>query len=144
MKTIFNFLLNLSLVFYFWLEAIVFFFVPRRFRYKSVAGELVFITGAGSGLGRLLAHRFARAGARVVICDVNKAGLLETEQLIRDEIGVKVFPFECDITNREAVHELAEKIRHDIGKVTILVNNAGIVSGKSIMQVREFNNQIIA
>ncbi len=55
---------------------------------KSVRDEIVLVTGAGSGLGRLMAVAFARLGARIVIWDINEAGNKVTEKMVRD-IGAR-------------------------------------------------------
>ena len=68
-------------------------------------GELVLITGEGSGLGRELAIRFAKLGANIVVWDINKLGLDETIKLINEtNPGVKGYCYLCDITDRKAVH----------------------------------------
>ena len=50
---------------------------------KSVTGEVVLITGAGSGLGRLMALQFAKLGARLVLWDVNQAGNEQTAKMVK-------------------------------------------------------------
>ena len=62
------------LVDYYILEAIVLFFIPSAFRKKSIENELVLVTGAGSGIGRLQAVLFAEAGCNVVLWDINNKG----------------------------------------------------------------------
>lgn len=65
------------------IEAIVQFFVPVRYRSKSVSGDIVLITGGGGGLGRLLAERFAKLGAVIVVWDINKQGKpVETDTVV--------------------------------------------------------------
>jgi hypothetical protein len=57
---------------------------------KSVTSEVVLITGAGSGLGRLMAQRFAELGARLVLWDINQAGNEETAKMVENtgaEVG---------------------------------------------------------
>ncbi len=99
---------------------------------KDVDGEIVLITGAGSGLGRLLSLDFARRGAMVVCCDINKKGVDETVEEIKSKHGsARAYVFDC--SDRKEVYACAEQIRKDVGDVTILVNNAGIVSGKKFL-----------
>lgn len=95
---------------------------------KSIAGEIALITGAGSGIGRLTALRMSRLGAKVVLWDVNRAGLDETKKMIEAE-GGDVWTYVCNVADRDVVYEVADRVRQDVGHVTILVNNAGIVSG---------------
>ena len=98
---------------------------------KSIKDQVVLITGAGSGLGRLVSIKLAKKGAKIVGWDINEEGLRETQTLINSEFPESEqdndrFTFaKVDITNRHQVYEEAEKI----GKpVDILINNAGIVT----------------
>lgn len=59
---------------YYFCESIILFCVPRKFRAKSAAGEIVLVTGAGGGLGRLMALKFAKLGATVIVWDIKKDG----------------------------------------------------------------------
>lgn len=131
-----NNFIALCLVFYYWLRGIILFFIPKRLRYKSVKGELVLITGGGSGLGRALAVRFAKLGANIVVWDINKSGLDETVKIV-EEFGtnIKIKSYVCDITDRNAVYDTAEKVREEVGSVTILINNAGVVNGQFLMDI---------
>ena len=124
------------LLFYYWFLGIIMFFVPKSLRYKSVKDELVLITGAGSGLGRALAIRFARLGAHLVVWDINKPGLEETVKLVKEaNPSIKCKPYICDITNRQVVYETADRVKQEMGSVTVLVNNAGVVNGKNLMDI---------
>ena len=69
---------------------------------KSVRGKHVFITGAGSGLGRLMATKFAKLGAKVTISDINIEGVEETKRIIKNETGIdlNVNAQKLDVTNR--------------------------------------------
>ncbi|XP_078664490.1 epidermal retinol dehydrogenase 2-like [Branchiostoma floridae x Branchiostoma belcheri] len=99
---------------------------------KSVSGEIVLITGAGSGLGRGMALSFARLGATIVAWDINKEANEATVQMIRQE-GGKAFGFVCDCSKREDIYRAAQEVKDSVGHVTILVNNAGIVSGRKFL-----------
>ena len=66
---------------------------------KDINGEILFITGAGSGIGRGMALRFAAAGATVVCTDVNKETCDETATMIT-EAGGKAHSFKLDVTDR--------------------------------------------
>lgn len=107
--------------------------VVLRPRTKPVDGELVLITGAGGGLGRLFAQEFTRHGAEVVLWDNNAASNEQTAQLVRD-MGGKAHTYAVDVTNREEVYRCAETVRRDLGRdVSVLVNNAGVVAGKRML-----------
>ncbi|KOB67199.1 Short-chain dehydrogenase [Operophtera brumata] len=94
------------------------------------------ISGAGHGMGREMALRFGRLGAVVIAVDINPAGNEETFKMIKGEKG-KIHKYECDVTDRAAVFKLAEKVSKEVGDVTILVNNAGIMPCKPILKHSE-------
>jgi 3-oxoacyl-[acyl-carrier protein] reductase len=83
------------------------------------------VTGAGSGIGRAIAHGYAREGARVVALDVNADAASETAQQILNE-GGKAHAFALDVTDRDACSVMATKVAGEVGNISILVNNAGI------------------
>ena len=97
---------------------------------SELRDRVVLITGAASGLGRLLARRVAAEGARVILWDVDAAGI----QAVRDEIGAPaVGTYVCDLTDRKAIAATAARTLADHGSIDVLVNNAGIVSGKTLL-----------
>ncbi|KAG6441854.1 epidermal retinol dehydrogenase 2 isoform X2 [Manduca sexta] len=103
---------------------------------KDVSEDVILITGAGHGMGREVALRFGRLGARVVCVDINDKGNEETLNMITEEKG-RAYTYQCDVTNRDAVFALAEKVTSEVGEVTILVNNAGIMPCKPILKHSE-------
>lgn len=132
MHQVVRFLISLGLFIYTWLEGIILTFVPRRFRYKDVKDETVLITGGGSGIGRLLAVRFSALGCRVIIWDVNEKGNEETVDIVKKHSG-ECYSYTCDVTKKDMVYATAQKVKDEIGSVTVLVNNAGIVTGKKLL-----------
>ncbi|KAH0955732.1 hypothetical protein HN011_002834 [Eciton burchellii] len=93
---------------------------------KSVAGEIVLITGAGHGIGKELAIGYASLGATVICWDIHQEMNDATMNEIK-RIGISsVYAYKCDVTNREEVFKVAEKVKKEVGIVTILINNAGI------------------
>ncbi|XP_059111623.1 epidermal retinol dehydrogenase 2 isoform X1 [Peromyscus eremicus] len=113
------------------LEALFFQLIPKP--KKNVAGEIVLITGAGSGLGRLLALQFARLGSVLVLWDVNKEANEETLQVAREAGATRVHAYTCDCSRREDVYRVADQVKKEVGDVSILINNAGIVTGKKFL-----------
>ena len=101
--------------------------------HKDVSGEVVLVTGAASGIGRLMAIEFAKRKATVVLWDLNKDGARAVAEEIEGATGREAFAYRCDVTKRDEVYEIADAVRTDVGDVTILVNNAGIVTGKKFM-----------
>ena len=88
--------------------------------------QIAVVTGAGSGIGRAIASGYAREGARVVLLDVNEKAAGEAAREIRDG-GGKAEAFALDVARREDCIAAAKQIADKVGRVSILVNNAGIV-----------------
>src|SRR5215217_2049887 len=86
-------------------------------------GRLALITGAGSGIGEGIARAMAAHGARVIVADVNAAGAAR----VAGSIGVDAAHYALDVTDRATCDSLAAAARRDIGAVSVLVNNAGII-----------------
>lgn len=86
------------------------------------------ITGAARGIGRELALRFSRLGARVACVDIEEVENNETANLINQE-GGKSFSYKCDVSNREQIKIMHARVQKDLGPVDMLINNAGIVWG---------------
>lgn len=70
---------------------------------KSVANELVLITGAGSGIGRLLSIRFANLGAKLILLDINEKGNEETAAIVK-KIGANVTTYKVDLSDRTDIY----------------------------------------
>lgn len=103
---------------------------------KDVAGKVVLITGAGHGMGRCMAKRFAKLQARVVIWDINEAGNSRTAKDIQGQ-GGEVHAYTVDVTKKEKVYETAAKVQSEVGKVDILINNAGILVGELLLELTD-------
>ncbi|NXD33242.1 RDHE2 dehydrogenase, partial [Copsychus sechellarum] len=116
---------------YYLLESLVFLVVPVR--KKNVSGEIVLITGAGSGIGRLLAIKFASLGATVVLWDINQEGLNYTVRVARENGAGRVHSYICDCSKRQDIYRVADQVKKEVGDVSILINNAGIVIGKRFL-----------
>ncbi|NXQ24391.1 RDHE2 dehydrogenase, partial [Alaudala cheleensis] len=116
---------------YYLLESLVFLVVPAR--KKNVSGETVLITGAGSGIGRLLGVKFASLGATVVLWDINQEGLNDTVRLARKNGAGRVHSYICDCSKRQDVYRVADQVKKEVGDVSILINNAGVVIGKRFL-----------
>ena len=110
--------------------------VPTFLLAKDISNQIVLITGGGGGLGRHLAVKLAARGCIIVIWDVNENGLSQTQSSVT-HIGGKCYKYVCDITNRLSVYETADVVRRDVGNVDILINNAGIVNGKRLLQMHD-------
>ena len=87
--------------------------------------HIAVVTGSASGIGRAIAAGFAREGAQVVLLDIDEKAAAEAAREIRDA-GGKSESFVLDVTSRADCIAMAKKIADKIGRVSILVNNAGI------------------
>ena len=99
---------------------------PATVAPRLLNGRLALITGAGQGNGRALALGLAQAGARVVVTDMNAGTVEETAQAVRAE-GGEAWAFVLDVTSAEACKALAARVEAEIGRVDLLINNAGII-----------------
>lgn len=132
LKIVLNYLFLLLL----WVKSLIAKVIPRRYRYKSIDNEIVLITGGGSGLGRLLAQRLAKLGAIVVLWDINKSDLESSANVIR-KLGGAAHTYVCNVSDREAVYKTASQVEKEVGHVTMLINNAGIVAGKRLLELSD-------
>jgi NAD(P)-dependent dehydrogenase (short-subunit alcohol dehydrogenase family) len=98
---------------------------------KDLVGKVAVVTGAGSGIGRALAQRFAAEGMRVALADVDPTGLGETAQGLieagHDAGHILVQP--TDVRLEAEVDALADRVFGGWGQVDVLCNNAGVFVG---------------
>lgn len=92
---------------------------------RELAGKVAVVTGAASGIGRALADRFAAAGMKVVLGDVDEVKLRTAEAELR-EGGADVLPVTVDVSLGESMEELARKTLERYGAAHVLCNNAGV------------------
>lgn len=100
------------------------------------ANKVCLITGAGSGIGRATAISFAREGGCVLVIDINETGARETVQLIKSENGTADFAV-TDVSKSAAVKVAVQKAVDLWGKIDVLVNNAAIMTFKTIHDLSE-------
>ncbi|XP_022701741.1 estradiol 17-beta-dehydrogenase 11-like [Varroa jacobsoni] len=114
------------------LREFIFLIVPRP--RKNVADKVVLLTGAGHGVGRLIAHRLGDLGARCVLIDINK----DTNEAVADEVrakGQQAWAYQCDVSNEEQIKEIHQRIRREVGPIDILINNAAIVNCQELLEI---------
>jgi len=121
---------------------------PNKFS-KSVDGDNILITGGGSGIGRIMARKLANLGATIITLDVNEKGNDETVRMIRKD-GNKAYGFVCNLSNKDEIYSVAKAVKTQVGDISILINNAGIVSGTTLLDTpdekieRTFNVNVMA
>jgi NAD(P)-dependent dehydrogenase (short-subunit alcohol dehydrogenase family) len=99
--------------------------------FDSLRDQLVLVTGAGQGNGRAIALGFARKGSRVIVTDV-RADLAEATATDIRNTGGTAWAFALDVSNVDACRDLARRVGAEIGPVSVLVNNAGIIIREGI------------
>merc|ERR1712210_413683 len=107
MSTIVELLLALAWTVYFIIEAGVKLILPSHLFHKDIAGQIVLITGGGSGIGRLMCLKFAEMGAKVVTWDINTAGNQETVDMLKAK-GYEGFAFTVNMANKDEIYEAAK------------------------------------
>lgn len=99
------------------------------------AGKNVLITGGASGIGRLMALEAAQRGANVIIWDIDELALGRTVGELGAATGRRAKGYRCDVSDREQIYQRAAEVKADLGPLDILINNAGIVSGRSFLEL---------
>ncbi len=98
---------------------------------RSVKNMVTLITGAGSGMGRATAKVFADAGAKVIVSDINEQNVIEVTNEILKEKKI-CSGYVLDITSKDEIENVIEKVIKEFGQLDHLINNAGIAIPLSI------------
>ena len=98
---------------------------------KNLSGKTIVITGAGSGIGRALAHSLAREGALLALADLNEVGLAETYETLPVR-PVQVNTYKLDVSGQQGVYDVADQVIADFGQVDVVINNAGVALSQTI------------
>jgi NAD(P)-dependent dehydrogenase (short-subunit alcohol dehydrogenase family) len=102
----------------------------------SLAGRVAVVTGGGSGIGRGIALRLARDGADVALFDVDLAAAETVAGEIR-AAGRRALPLRVDVASMQEVTVASAQVHETLGRVQVLVNNAGIASFVPLLQMGE-------
>ncbi|XP_015270033.1 PREDICTED: 17-beta-hydroxysteroid dehydrogenase 13-like [Gekko japonicus] len=115
-------------------EKVVKLFIPKKT--KSLSGEIVLITGAAHGLGRGTAYAFSKHGCKLVLWDINKRGVEETADQCR-KLGAVVHTYVVNCQKREEIYRTADEVKKDVGDISILINNAGVITTGHLLSVTD-------
>ena len=104
---------------------------------KLLEGKVALVTGAGRGVGKAIAMRYAEEGAHVAFTDlaINEA----VEQTVKEieALGVKAKAYASNAANFDETHEVVKQVVEDFGRIDVLVNNAGITKDGLMMRMSE-------
>lgn len=103
---------------------------------KQLENQIAVVTGAGRGIGRSIALKFADAGADVVCISRTEANSTKVADEVR-ALGRKAWAFAMDVADASAVTEVTAKVLSETGRVDILVNNAGVTRDGLLMRMSD-------
>ena len=106
---------------------------PARGGKAKLAGKVVMVTGASSGIGLESARKFAASGAIVILVARTLSKLQEQADIISKQ-GGEAYAYSCDLSELADIDRLAKKVLEDFGRVDILVNNAGRSIRRAVME----------
>ncbi|BCU82574.1 3-oxoacyl-ACP reductase [Polycladomyces abyssicola] len=98
--------------------------------------RVAFITGAGRGIGKAIARRFAQEGAKVCLTDIDEAGVHASAEELEKE-GLTVFATRVDVADRDQVEAAVEETVNRYGRLDILVNNAGVIRDNLLFKMTD-------
>jgi NAD(P)-dependent dehydrogenase (short-subunit alcohol dehydrogenase family) len=96
------------------------------------AGKVVIVTGSSGGIGQASAVGFAKEGAKVVLADINEAGMAETAAMIK-ELGAESLIVPTNVADETACQNLVDQAVAKFGKLDVIFNNAGIAGHRSLI-----------
>ena len=102
----------------------------------QLEGKVAFITGAGSGIGRGIAERFAREGADICIADIDEQGAEHTANLV-GQLGRKAITVKTNVASKQHLTKAVDACVEKLGRLDIGVANAGIARGGSVLDMPE-------
>ena len=104
---------------------------------KLLEGKVALVTGAGRGIGKAIALRYAEAGADVAFTDLAINEAVEETVKELEAMGVKAKAYASNAANFDETHEVVKQVVEDFGRIDVLVNNAGITKDGLMMRMSE-------
>jgi NAD(P)-dependent dehydrogenase (short-subunit alcohol dehydrogenase family) len=101
---------------------------------KRFIGKVVIVTGAGNGIGLVIANKFAAEGAKVIVADINDSAGERTAKEIINSGGIAL-SITTDVSDEKQIKTMVEKVLNQFGQIDILVNNAGISIHKLLIEL---------
>ncbi|CAG8680441.1 17437_t:CDS:2 [Cetraspora pellucida] len=102
--------------------------------------KVVLITGASSGIGRSLAHLFAKQGSTLILCARREDALINVANECRDQYGAtKVITIKCDVSDEDDVSKLIKTVEDSFNKLDCLILNAGVSMGERFESISDYN-----
>lgn len=103
----------------------------------DLSGRSALVTGGGRGLGKEMARLLAKAGAEIAICSRTESQINQTARELVDETGSRVEPLVADVGDRATAEKLAREAIARLGKIDILISNAGWNIPQSVEVIRD-------
>ena len=104
---------------------------------KLLEGKVALVTGAGRGIGKAIALRYAEAGADVAFTDLAINEAVEETVKELEAMGVKAKAYASNAANFDETHDVVKQIVEDFGRIDVLVNNAGVTKDGLMMRMSE-------
>ena len=102
---------------------------------EALAGRAGIVTGAASGIGRAAAVRMAEMGANVSLVDLNKEGLMETQEVIQKQFGRETHVIDIDASDESKIKQAVRETVSEFGRIDFLINAAGILRRTSFLNL---------
>ena len=103
----------------------------------KLENQVAIISGAGSGIGRATALRFAKEGAHIVIVYHRNDANAQESARMKEELGRKALVFKADVGNAPAFREVVDETLNTLNRVDVLVNNAGVFIPTPLLEMTE-------